>query len=295
MDQIALIIQQLINGLALGSVYSLIALGYTMVYGIIKLINFAHGEIYMLGAYFGFYALTSWKLSLIPALIISMALAAVAGIVIERVAYKPLRNAARIAPLITAIGASLFLQSAAQFGFGANFKPFPQVIPFKRIALGPVYITNRQLIMFGIALVLMAVLHIIVQHTRLGRAMRAVSMDKDAAKLMGININAVISFTFALGSALAAAGGILVGMYYNRIDPYMGMMPGLKGFTAAVLGGVGVIPGAVIGGLIMGIAENLVVAFGSSTFRDAVAFGILILVLLLKPAGLLGKGEIEKL
>ncbi|NLJ79440.1 MAG: branched-chain amino acid ABC transporter permease [Firmicutes bacterium] len=294
MEWYALLIQQVINGLALGSVYSLIALGYTMVYGIIKLINFAHGEIYMLGAYFGFYAITVWKLHLAPALIISMALASLLGIVLERIAYKPLRNAPRIAALITAIGASLFLQSAAQFTFGANFKPFPQVIPFKRIALGPAYITNRQLIMFGVALILMVVLHIIVQYTRVGRAMRAVSLDKEAAMLMGINVDRIISFTFALGSSLAAAGGILVGMYYNRIDPYMGMMPGLKGFTAAVLGGIGVIPGAVIGGLIMGTAENLVVAFGSSTFRDAVAFAILILVLLLKPGGLLGKSENEK-
>lgn len=289
-----LLIQQLINGLALGSIYSLIALGYTMVYGIIKLINFAHGEIYMLGAYFGYYALTTWGLSLGPALIVSMALAALVGVILERVAYRPLRNAPRITALITAIGASLFIQSVSQLGFGAAFKPFPQVIPFKRIAIGSVFVTNRQLIMFGIAIVLMIALHIIVQYTKIGKAMRAVSMDKEAAMLMGINVNRVISFTFAIGSALAAAGGILVGMYYNRIDPYMGVMPGLKGFTAAVLGGVGIIPGAVIGGFIMGTAENLVVAFGSSTFRDAVAFGILILVLLLKPTGLLGKRQNEK-
>lgn len=294
MQWYVLLLQQLINGLALGSVYSLIALGYTMVYGIIKLINFAHGEIYMLGAYFGFYALTSWNLSLVPALLVSMALAAILGVVLERVAYKPLRNAPRITALITAIGASLFLQSVAQFGFGANFKPFPQVIPFKRIAIGPVFITNRQLIMFGVALTLMVVLHLIVQYSKLGKAMRAVSMDKEAAMLMGIDVDRIISFTFALGSALAAAGGILVGLYYNRIDPYMGMMPGIKGFTGAVLGGVGIIPGAVLGGFIMGTAENLVVAFGSSTFRDAVAFAILILVLLLKPTGLLGKRDQEK-
>lgn len=294
MEWYVLLAQQLMNGLALGSVYSLIALGYTMVYGIIKLINFAHGEIYMLGAYFGFYALTSWDLPLIPAFLVSMALAALVGMLLERIAYKPLRNAPRITALITAIGASLFFQSAAQLGFGANFKPFPQVIPFRRIALGPIFVSNRQLIMFAIAIVLMIVLHVVVQYTKIGKAMRAVSMDKEAALLMGIDVDKVISFTFAIGSGLAAAGGILVGMYYNRIDPYMGMMPGLKGFTAAVLGGVGVIPGAVIGGFIMGIAENLVVALGSSTFRDAVAFGILILVLLLKPHGLLGKRQNEK-
>jgi len=286
--------QQLINGLALGSVYALIALGYTMVYGIIKLINFAHGEMYMLGAYFGFYALTSWQLPLIPALLVSMALTALVGVVLERIAYKPLRNSPRITALITAIGASLLLQNVAQIGFGAEFKPFPQVIPFKRIQLGFVFITNRQLIMFAIALILMILLHIIVQYTKTGKAMRAVSMDKEAAMLMGIDVDRIISFTFAIGSSLAAAGGVLVGMYYNRIDPYMGVMPGLKAFIAAVFGGIGVIPGAVIGGLIMGVAENLVVAFGSSTYRDAVAFAILILVLLFKPDGLLGKRHQEK-
>ncbi|HBG02618.1 MAG TPA: branched-chain amino acid ABC transporter permease [Firmicutes bacterium] len=288
------LLQQMINGLALGSIYSLIALGYTMVYGIIKLINFAHGDIYMLGAYFGFYALTAGGLSLGPALILSMGLAAIVGVVLERICYRPLRTSPRITALITAIGASLFIQSVSQLGFGASFKPFPQAIPFRRIALGPVFVTNRQLIMFGVAIVLMIALHLIVQYSRIGKAMRAVSMDKEAAMLMGINVDRVISVTFALGSALAAAGGILVGMYYNRIDPYMGVMPGIKGFTAAVLGGIGIIPGAVIGGFVMGIAENLVVALGSSTFRDAVAFAILILVLLLKPSGLMGKRQREK-
>lgn len=289
-----ILIQQVINGLALGSVYALIALGYTMVYGIIKLINFAHGEIYMLGAYFGFFALTIFNFSLIPALLTSMVLAALIGMGLERVAYKPLRNAPRIAALITAIGASLLIQSVAQLTFGASFRPFPQVIPFQRIQLGPIFLTNRQLIMFGVAILLMVILHIVVHYTKIGKAMRAVSMDKEAALLMGIDVDKVISFTFAVGSALAAAGGILVGMYYNRIDPYMGIMPGLKAFVAAVLGGIGVIPGAVFGGFLMGTAENLVVAFGSSTYRDAVAFAVLILVLLLRPSGLLGKRQSEK-
>ncbi len=287
-------LQQLINGLALGSVYALIALGYTMVYGIIKLINFAHGEIYMLGAYFGFYAITKLNLSLAPAMLLAMVGASLIGVLLERIAYKPLRNSSRIAVLITAIGASLLLQSTAQLVFGASFKPFPQVIPFKRIQLGPVFTTNRQLLIFGIALALMAALQTIVQYTKFGKAMRAVSMDKEAAQLMGINIDQVISLTFALGSALAAAAGILVGMYYNRIDPYMGMMPGLKAFVAAVLGGIGVVPGAVVGGLLMGVTENMVVAFGSSTLRDAAAFAILIIVLLFKPNGLLGKDQTEK-
>ena len=294
MDWNVIFFQQLINGLALGSVYALIALGYTMVYGIIKLINFAHGEIYMLGAYFGFYAISVYEMSLIPAMIVSMTLAAVIGVALERIAYRPLRNAPRIAALITAIAASLFIQSTAQLGFGASFKAFPQVIPFNRIQIGPVFLTNRQLIIFGTSILLMIILHIIVNYTKIGKAMQAVAMDKEAAQLMGINVDRVISFTFALGSALAAAAGILVGMYYNRIDPYMGVMPGLKAFVAAVLGGIGVIPGAVMGGFLMGVAENLVVAFGSSTFRDAVAFAVLILVLLLKPGGLLGSNYVEK-
>lgn len=287
-------LQQLINGLALGSVYALIALGYTMVYGIIGLINFAHGEMYMLGAYFGFYAITRRGLSLGPATLVAMAGAALVGILLERIAYKPLRNSSRIAVLITAIGASLLLQSVAQLIFGASFKPFPQVLPFKRIQLGPVFTTNRQLLLFGVSLTLMVTLQIIVHYTKFGKAMRAVSMDKEAAQLMGINIDRIISITFALGSALAAAAGILVGMYYNRIDPYMGMMSGLKAFVAAVLGGIGVIPGAVVGGLLMGVTENLVVAFGSSSLRDAVAFAVLIIVLLFKPNGLLGNNQTEK-
>ena len=294
MDWNIIFLQQFINGLALGSVYALIALGYTMVYGIIKLINFAHGEIYMLGAYFGFYAISVYEMSLLPAMIVSMTMAAVIGVVLEKIAYRPLRKAPRIAALITAIAASLFIQSTAQLGFGASFKAFPQVIPFSRIQVGPVFLTNRQLIIFGTSIGLMILLHLIVNYTKIGKAMQAVAMDKEAAQLMGINVDRVISFTFAIGSALAAAAGILVGMYYNRIDPYMGVMPGLKAFVAAVLGGIGIIPGAVMGGFLMGVAENLVVAFGSSTFRDAVAFAVLILVLLLKPGGLLGSNHIEK-
>jgi len=287
-------LQQLLNGLALGSVYALIALGYTMVYGIIKLINFAHGEMYMLGAYFGFYAITMFKLSLFPAMLVSMVAAAVVGVLLERIAYRPLRNSPRISVLITAIGASLLFQSTAQLVFGAAFKPFPQAMPFRRIQLGPVFITNRQLLIFGVSVVLMVALHLLVTYTKFGKAMRAVARDKEAALLMGINVDRIISITFALGSALAATAGILVGMYYNRIDPYMGTMPGLKAFVAAVLGGIGIVPGAVVGGLLMGVAENLVVTLGSSTLRDAVAFAVLIVVLLVRPNGLLGKKGMEK-
>ncbi len=290
-----LLAAQLINGVALGSTYALIALGYTMVYGIIRLINFAHGDIFMLGAYFGLIAISTLKIPLIPAMILSMCLAALVGITLDRVAYRPLRQSPRITVLITAIGASLLIQSLAQLIFGAEFRSFPaNEIPIRIIRVGSVIITNRQIIIFGTAIVLMVLLHLIVNYTKLGKAMRAVSMDKEAAQLMGINVDGVIAFTFAVGSALAAAAGILVGILYNSVDPYMGTLPGLKAFVAAVLGGIGIIPGAVFGGFFMGIAENLVVAFGSSTYRDAVAFAILILVLLIKPSGLLGKRVQEK-
>mgnify|MGYP000877348550 FL=1 len=289
------LVAQLINGIALGSTYALIALGYTMVYGIIRLINFAHGDIFMLGAYFGLIAITTLNLSLIPALILSMAAAALVGITLDRIAYRPLRQSPRITVLITAIGASLLIQSLAQLIFGADFRSYPATaIPIKIIRMGSVIITNRQIIIFGTAILLMILLHLIVNYTKLGKAMRAVSMDKEAAQLMGINVDRIIAFTFAIGSALAAAAGILVGILYNSVDPYMGTLPGLKAFVAAVLGGIGIIPGAVIGGFLMGIAENLVVAFGSSTYRDAVAFAILILILLIKPSGLLGKRVREK-
>ncbi|MDI9419623.1 MAG: branched-chain amino acid ABC transporter permease, partial [Bacillota bacterium] len=230
-----------------------------------------------------------------PAMILSMCLAALVGITLDRVAYRPLRQSPRITVLITAIGASLLIQSLAQLIFGAEFRSFPaNAIPIRIIRVGSVIITNRQIIIFGTAIVLMVLLHLIVNYTKLGKAMRAVSMDKEAAQLMGINVDGVIAFTFAVGSALAAAAGILVGILYNSVDPYMGTLPGLKAFVAAVLGGIGIIPGAVFGGFFMGIAENLVVAFGSSTYRDAVAFAILILVLLIKPSGLLGKRVQEK-
>ncbi len=293
-EKIVEYVQQLINGLSVGSVYALIALGYTMVYGIIKLINFAHGDIYMLGAYFGFYFITKFHMGIIPALLLSMAACALIGVIIERVAYKPLRNSPRITALITAIGVSLFIENFAQIVFGAKFKSFPQVLESVKYNFFGVQVSRMQLIILFTSIALMILLQVIVHYTKIGKAMRAVSMDHDAARLMGIDVDRVISFTFAIGSALAAAGGILVGMYYIRIDPYMGVMPGLKAFVAAVFGGIGVIPGAMIGGFIMGIAENLVVVFGSSTYRDAVAFAILIIILLVKPSGLLGKSQREK-
>ncbi|MBQ3113177.1 MAG: branched-chain amino acid ABC transporter permease [Phascolarctobacterium sp.] len=286
--------QQLINGVSLGSIYALIALGYTMIYGIIKLINFAHGDIYMIGAYFGFFATTQLGVGFIPAIIIAMAGAAVVGIIIERIAYRPMRNAPRIAILITAIGVSFFLEYGMILLVSPQPRTFPAVFAPTVYHMGPLVANSQQLVILISALILMVTLSYIVNSTKAGKAMRAVSFDADAARLMGINIDKVISMTFALGSALAAAGGVLVGVYYNSIDPLMGMMPGLKAFVAAVLGGIGIIPGAMMGGIILGVVEAMVSGFLSSTFRDAAAFGILILILLYKPAGLLGKNVREK-
>lgn len=286
--------QQLINGISLGSIYALIALGYTMIYGIIRLINFAHGDIYMLGAYFGFFATTNLGLSFIPSIIVAMVCAAVVGIIIERVAYKPMRNAPRIAILITAIGVSFLLEYGMMLLVSPQPRTFPAVFEATVYNFGPLVANSQQLVILISAIILMTILTYIVNQTKIGKAMRAVSFDADAARLMGINIDRVISMTFALGSALAAAGGVLVGVYYNSIDPLMGMMPGLKAFVAAVLGGIGIIPGAMIGGIILGVVEAMVSGFISSTFRDAAAFGILILILLYKPAGLLGKNVREK-
>ena len=251
--------QQLINGLSIGSIYALIALGYTMVYGIIKLINFAHGDIYMLGAYVGFLAISQFHLNFFLALLVAMAFCAVLGVVIERIAYKPLRNATRIAALITAIGVSYFLEYSTQKIMGPGVKTYPTTL------------SNEAFTIFG--------LHIQLQH---------------AAKLMGINVDATISYTFAIGSALAGAGGVLVGMYYNTINPLMGMVPGIKAFVAAVFGGIGILPGAMFGGFFIGIVESLVTAYGSSLYKDAVVYAILILILIIKPAGLLGKNVKEK-
>lgn len=286
--------QQMINGISLGSIYALIALGYTMIYGIIKLINFAHGDIYMLGAYFGFYATTKLGLPFIPSIIFAMAAAALAGIVIERVAYRPMRNAPRIAILITAIGVSFFLEYGMILLVSPQPRTFPAIFAATVYNWGPLVVNSQQIVILLSSLVLMAILTYIVNYTKAGKAMRAVSYDADAARLMGINIDRVISTTFALGSALAAAGGVLVGVYYNSIDPLMGMVPGVKAFVAAVLGGIGIIPGAMIGGIILGVVEALVSGFISSTFRDAAAYGILILILLFKPTGLLGKKTREK-
>lgn len=294
MDFTQQFVQQLINGVSLGSIYALIALGYTMIYGIIKLINFAHGDIYMVGAYIGFFAVTSAGMSIVPALLTSMVVTGILGMVVERLAYKPLRHAPRISVLITAIGVSFFLEYASMYFVTPTPRTFPNVIDNITFEMGPFVINGQQMMIMAITFILMVILTYIVQKTKLGKAMRAASFDVETAQLMGINADRVISYTFCIGSTLAAAAGVLVGVYYNSIDPLMGIMPGLKAFVAAVLGGIGILHGAVAGGIILGVIEALVSGFISSTFRDAAAFGILILVLLFKPSGLFGKNTREK-
>jgi branched-chain amino acid transport system permease protein len=286
--------QQLINGIALGSTYALIALGYTMVYGIITLINFAHGEIFMVGAFVGLLMVAIFKLNIFVAMILAMVTCMVLGVVIELIAYRPLRKSSRLSALISAIGVSIFLSTLAQMIFGADAKGFPETaFPVNQIHIGDADISTLQLLIIGVSACLMIALEFIVQKTKIGKAMRATSEDYNTAALMGINVNMVISFTFALGSALAAAGGVLVGLLFNAVSFNMGLMAGLKAFAAAVLGGIGSIPGAMLGGLLLGVTEVLGVAAGYSSYRDAIAFAILVLVLLVRPTGLLGR-KIQK-
>jgi branched-chain amino acid transport system permease protein len=348
-------LQQLINGISQGSAYALIALGYTMVYGVLRLINFAHGDVYMVGAFMGYYiANNDWiqanlgasAATAVLVMLGSMAICAVVGILIERYAYRPgrarvryvlafwlaimgaaagqaaggtvlsllagvvigaavgvgleliglrpVRQSSHLTVLIIAIGVSLFLENGGQLVFGADPKFFPEVIPTRRIEVGVLTLDSQRLTVLGVALLLMVLLTVIVNYTKRGTAMRAVSYNLNAAKLMGIDTDRIIAFTFALGSALAAAGGILVSLLYPRIDPLMGILPGLKAFVAAVLGGIGSIPGAMIGGLVIGLAEVMAVGYGQSTYRDAIAFIILVLILLLKPSGIMGRGTVEK-
>jgi branched-chain amino acid transport system permease protein len=293
-------LQQLVNGISLGSIYALIALGYTMVYGVLRLINFAHGDVYMLGAYAGYYLSRKLKgdePSLGSALLVmlgAMLTCALIGVVIERFAYRPVRRAARLTLLITAIGVSLFIENAAQLVFGPDPKFFPSLAPRADFRVGGVRLTSEQLTVIAVSFLLMVLLRLFILKTRTGKAMRAVSFNLDTAKLMGISTDRIIAITFALGSALAAAAGVLIGMQIPKIDPLMGILYGLKAFVAAVLGGIGNVPGAVIGGLLIGTSEVMVVGYLSSTFRDAIAFGILILVLLLRPQGILGRAQKEK-
>ena len=295
-------LQQLVNGITWGSVYALIALGYTMVYGILRLINFAHGDVYMLGAFLGLYAARFLgagqdpnPLKAVGVMLVAMAGCGLIGFAIERLAYKPVRRSSRLSALITAIGVSLLLENGGILVFGPDPKFFPQIIRSQNLSLGGgVTISNQQIIILVVSLALMLGLRFIVLHTRVGKAMRAVSHNHAAAALMGISVDRIVSFTFVLGSVLAAAAGVLVALQNPKIEPLMGIMPGLKAFVAAVLGGIGNIPGAVIGGLVMGIAEVMVVGYLSPTYRDAIAFVLLIVILLVRPAGILGKAAVEK-
>jgi branched-chain amino acid transport system permease protein len=293
-------LQQLVNGLSLGSIYALIALGYTMVYGVLRLINFAHGDVYMVGAYVGYYLsrrLRGDEPSIFSALLVmlgAMLACALLGIVIERFAYRPVRREARLTLLITAIGVSLLIENLAQLVFGPYPKFFPSLAPRADFVLEGVRVTSEQITVIAVSFLLMILLRFFILKTRTGKAMRAVSFSLDASRLMGISTDRIIAITFALGSALAAAAGVLIGMQIPKIDPLMGIPYGLKAFVAAVLGGIGSIPGAVLGGLLIGTSEVMVVGYLSSTYRDAIAFGILILVLLLRPQGLLGRVQKEK-
>ncbi|MBE1555583.1 branched-chain amino acid ABC transporter permease [Sporosarcina limicola] len=287
-------LQQLINGISLGSIYALIALGYTMVYGIIKLINFAHGEVFMVGSFIGFISISVWGLGFFPALLLSMTACAIFGVLIERIAYKRLRNATRIAALITAIGVSLLIQNGVIYIRGAQPAAYPDVFANTSYNFFGAQISSQAILILSVSVALMLILQFIVHKTKIGKAMRAVSHDAEAAKLMGINVDNIISATFAIGSALAGAAGVIFGVYYTKIDPLMGVIPGVKAFVAAVLGGIGIIPGAMVGGLVLGVVETVVSALGFSLWRDAAAFIILILILIFRPAGIFGKNTREK-
>ena len=289
---------QLVNGLSLGSIYALIALGYTMVYGIVKLINFAHGDVMMVGAYTGYFILramgtTPWGLAC--AFLGAMIVCSLLSLLIERCAYRPLRNAPRLNSLITAIAVELILQNGMRVlpFVGPNPRQFP-TMDTKIYNLGIISVSNIQLIVIISSALLMVLLNYVINYTRTGKAMRAVSYDLGASSLMGINVNRTIAITFVIGSILAGAGGVLYATAYPQIEPTMGYIPGLKAFVAAVLGGIGSVPGAMVGGLMLGVAESLTIAYISSDFSDAVVFGILIIVLLVKPAGLFGKNVREK-
>lgn len=290
-------ISYLINGLSLGSVYAIIALGYTMVYGIAKMLNFAHGDVIMVGAYTAFIAMTQAGISPVASVAMAVCVCTLLGIVIERIAYKPLRNASSsLAVLITAIGVSYLLQNIALLVFGENAKTFQSVIKWKGISLadGQLNISGETIVTIIVCLIIMTVLILFVQKTKPGQAMRAVSEDKGAAQLMGINVNGTIALTFAIGSALAAVAGVMYCSAYPTLSAYTGSMPGIKAFVAAVFGGIGSIPGAFIGGLLLGVIEIFSKAYISSLLADAIVFAVLIIVLLVKPTGILGKKIQEK-
>ena len=302
MDSIFL--QQVVNGLTIGMIYSLIALGYTLVYGIAQLINFAHGEVFMVGAYLGLLAYGIFHplvdtthggtLLILFLFLLAMTGTGLLGWIIERFGYRPLRNSPRLAPLITAIGISFLLQNAVMLIFGPSDKSFPALVPIVKYSAGNVTVTNLQLIIAFVSVTLMLVLHLFIKYTRTGKAMRALADDAVAAKLSGVNVDRVISVAFVAGAVLAGAGGVMFAMYYNTINFHDGYLAGLKAFTAAVLGGIGNIPGAMVGGLLLGVLESLGAGYLSSEWKNAFAFFILILILLFRPSGLLGSRFVKK-
>ena len=298
-------VRNVVEGVSLGGVYALIALGYTMVYGVLGLINFAHSDVFMIGAYVGIFTASWFGVTAtshggssvgiaLACFAVAMAATAALGMTIERLAYRPVRHAPKLTPLVTAIGVSMFIQNAAMLLFTSRPRGFPPVVRSATVSLGPVSVTNIKLLNLGAALALMVGLTFLVQKTRVGKAMRAISTNLDAARLMGVPTDRIIAVTFGLGSALAGGGGILFGLDQPKIDPFTGVQPGLKAFVAAVLGGIGNIPGAALGGLLLGTVETFVNGSQWSTYKDAIAFAILIIILLFRPAGLLGKFTVEK-
>ncbi|WP_066715514.1 branched-chain amino acid ABC transporter permease [Clostridium sp. Marseille-P299] len=289
-------ISYLINGISLGSVYAIIALGYTMVYGIAKMLNFAHGDVIMVGGFVVFSTVSTMGLPPVLGIIISVCVCTILGVTVERIAYKPLRQASKLAVLITAIGVSYFLQNVALLIYGANTKAFTSVVTLAPIKLanGALTISGETIVTVISCIVIMVVLTAFIKYSKIGRAMLAVSEDKGAAQLMGVNVNSTIAITFAIGSALAAVAGVLLCSAYPSLTPYTGAMPGIKAFVAAVFGGIGSIPGAFIGGILLGIIEILSKAYISSQLADAIVFAVLIVVLLVKPTGILGKNIQEK-
>ena len=299
--------QELVNGITTGALYSLVALGFSMVYGVLKLLNFAHGDLYMVGAYIGFFVI-QWfggaqhltiavPLLLVIMFVLAAALVGGLGVAIERFAYRPLRDAPRIAPLITAIGVSFFLESSALLLFGAQYRVYNTadfISLSSGIQIGSVTIDSVQILVLVLGVVLMGGLQLLVNRTRLGRQMRAVAADREAAEMLGINVNFVITATFFLGSALAGVAGIMGGLLFNQVTSTIGFIAGLKAFTAAVVGGIGSIPGAMLGGLFIGVAESFVTGYISSTYSNLIVFGILIVVMLLRPSGLLGRAQLQK-
>ncbi|MBM4429269.1 MAG: branched-chain amino acid ABC transporter permease [Chloroflexi bacterium] len=298
-------VQYVLNGITIGAFYALVALGYTMVYGVLRLINFAHGDLFMWGAYVGWTALSIFlglairpgPLLLIPAFVAAMVTVALIGVLIERVAYRPLRRASRLAPIISALGAAFVLESVARNVWGASYKVYPSgLLPDKQWMLfGSVRIGVVQVLVVVVSLLLMVGLYLFVQNTRIGTAMRAVSLDHDTSRLMGIDVNRIIAVVFLLGPALGAAGGTMVGLHYGSFDFTLGWVFGLKAFVAAILGGIGNIPGAMLGGMILGMVESLGAGYGSAQWKDVIAYLLLILVLILRPRGLLGERVAEKL